>query len=77
MAVQFDEGPVLPSRPPSAKRLSLITGLLIKTGLVKSERGAKLLLLLVALIAIAVTAYLLTAGRVIVEPPTAAEIIVN
>lgn len=77
MAVIFDENPIAPSRAVSAKRSSFLTKLIIKTGIVKTEAGAQIALLIIALVVVALWLYVGMASNVVVEPPSAEEIIVE
>jgi hypothetical protein len=76
MAVQFDEGPVMAARA-SVRRTSFITGLVLKSGLVKTEKGVKLVLLAVLILALLLTALLIRGTSVEVEPPSPDEYLVN
>jgi len=76
MAVQFDEP--IPVRTRSlSKRTSLITSLFLKTGVVKTEAGARVLMLVTAIVALVVAGYLFMQGSVTVEPPSANEVFVQ
>lgn len=76
MAVQFDE-PTFSSARKTGRRASFITGLFLKIGLVKTEEGAKLLMLIVLIVAVALSALLFARSSVTVEPPSADEVIVE
>jgi hypothetical protein len=56
MTVEFDEAaPTGPSRPP--ERPSFFTGLVLKTGLVKTAKGAQVVILILALLLLAATVF--------------------
>jgi hypothetical protein len=76
MAVQFDEGPVMATRS-SVRRTSFITNLVLKTGLVKTERGAKIVLLGVLVLALLLTTLFVQRTNIEVEPPSPDEYLVN
>jgi hypothetical protein len=70
MAVEFDEQVALPSRPVSRTRPSLLTGLILKSGLVKTETGAAFVLGGILVVLVLMTLFLHTRNSVKVEPPT-------
>lgn len=58
MPVEFNEPIPQSSRPESARKMSGLSKLLIGTGLVKTEAGAQLVLFVIAVLAIAASAFL-------------------
>lgn len=72
MAIEFNEPARLASRQ-SPRRAKGLTGLFIKTGLVKSEGGARLLMLFIAVIALAAVFFLLMNGPKEVPLPNPAD----
>lgn len=79
MEVQFDEGPAAPARrSEEGKRVSSITGFFIKIGLVKTEAGARVVMLIICIVAFALAAYVWSHGAgVVVEPPSPSEYLVD
>ncbi len=58
MAIEFDEpGVDMPIRERAPEKISGITGLVIKSGLVSDKRGARVVLVVIALIAGALAIY--------------------
>ena len=56
MTVEFDEvAPTGPSRPP--ERPSFFAGLVMKTGIVKTPKGAQVVILILALVLLAATVF--------------------
>ena len=58
MAVIFDEKPMMPIRPRKMKT-SFITGLILRTGLVKSKAGAQSVMLVITILAFAIMVMML------------------
>lgn len=56
MGVVFDEKPLTANR---ARRTSFLTGLVIKTGIVKNEKGAQIVMLAITIVALLLVAGLL------------------
>ncbi len=77
MTVEFNEGPTYTPRTSMKQKTSFITGLIIKTKLVKTEGGAQMVL--IALLLVVLALLFLSWNRnptfVTPEPPTAEEII--
>ncbi len=67
-----------PSRKPLAKRQGFSSSeFLIKNGFVKTEKGAHILLLLIAVALIGLFIYSVNANRVTIEPPSPEEYLVQ
>lgn len=76
MAVEFNEGPMLPVRPQGGKRRSFVSGLIIKSGIVKTERGAQVVIFALLIIVLGATLFLFRANQTATpEPPTADEVL--
>lgn len=75
MPVEFDESVPEPSRAASAKKVSGLSELLIKAGIVKSETGAQMIYLLIAVLALAASAYLFASSTKGPPPPTLEQLV--
>ncbi len=76
MPVTFDENEV-PVRASSAKHRVSFSEFLIKNGVVKTERGAQILLIVVAVILIGIFLYTVSSSSVKIEPPSPEEYLVD
>lgn len=76
MAVVFNEGPTLPVRPQGGKRRGFIIGLIMKTGVAKTESGAQVVVLVLLLVVLGATFLMFRANQAATpEPPTAEEVL--
>lgn len=67
MSVEFNEPESTTSVRPSNKKPSFFIGIIRKTGLVKTDAGAEMVLLLMAIVLIGLSAVLFVQGNT--EPP--------
>lgn len=66
MAVEFNEGPVMPVRV-ADKRVSFITRLVLKAGIAKTPQGAAVVMVIVTIVAALLAYFIFT--RTSGEPP--------
>lgn len=76
MPITFDENETQARTVPPRRGFSS-SAFLIKTGFVKTERGAQILLLIIAAIAVAFLVYVVTSNSVTIEPPSPEEYLVQ
>ncbi len=75
MPVEFDEPIPESTRPAVSKKPSLLSGLLMKTGLVKTEQGAQVVYLIVAVLALAGAAYFFVSSTKVPPSPTPSQLV--
>lgn len=75
MPVEFNEPIPESSRSAASKRPSALSNLLIKAGIVKTERGAQAVFFIIAVLALVGAAFLFTASTKGPPPPTLEQLI--
>lgn len=77
MSVEFNEPAALTRVRPGGGKVTGITGLIIKTGIVKTTTGAQVVLLLVAVACFVVAGILFSRTSSVPPAPTPAEVLLN